>query len=88
MFAALLLALGAVACSSRRLPTTYVRDYDKERLVTTGSDALVGLVFLATSLSASAFFVTGLVFGDPAAVVTVLAMERGACPLTLSRRRD
>jgi len=77
-FAALLLALGAVACFIT--PTAYhrirFRDYDKERLVRTGTRlALVGLMFLATSLSASAFFVTGLVFGDgAAAVVTALAL--------------
>ena len=36
--------------------------------------AVVGLVFLATALSASAFFVTGFVFSDrAAAIVTVLA---------------
>ena len=76
-FAALLLALGAVACFIT--PTAYhrirFRDYDKERLVTTATRlAVVGLVFLATALSASAFFVTGFVFSDrAAAIVTVLA---------------
>jgi Family of unknown function (DUF6328) len=76
-FAALLLALGAVACLIA--PTAYhrirFRDYDKERLVKTGTQlALTGLVFLAASLSASAFFVTGLVFSDAAAAaVTAIA---------------
>jgi hypothetical protein len=76
-FAALLLALGAVACLIA--PTAYhrirFREYDKERLVQTGTRlALTGLVFLAASLSASAFFVTGLVFSDYiAAAVTALA---------------
>ena len=64
-FAALLLALGAVACFIA--PTAYhrirFRDYDKERLVTTATRlAVIGLVFLATALSASAFFVTGFVY--------------------------
>ena len=76
-FAALLLALAAVACFIA--PTAYhrirFRDYDKERLVQTGTRlALAGLAFLAMALSASAFFVTGLVFGDGiAAAVTALA---------------
>lgn len=76
-FAALLLALGAVACFIA--PTAYhrirFRERDKERLVTTGTRlALTGLVFLAAALAASAFFVTGLVFSDTAAaVVTALA---------------
>ena len=76
-FAALLLALGAVACFIT--PTAYhrirFRDYDKERLVTTATRlAVVGLVFLATALSASAFFVTGFVFSDRAAAfVTAIA---------------
>jgi len=76
-FAALLLALGAVACLIA--PTAYhrirFREYDKERLVTTGTRlAVAGLVCLAASLSASAFFVTGLVFSDAAAAaVTALA---------------
>ncbi len=76
-FAALLLALGAVACFIT--PTAYhrirFREYDKERLVTTATRlAVVGLVFLATALSASAFFVTGFVFSDrAAAIVTALA---------------
>ena len=39
--------------------------------------ALAGLVFLATALSASAFFVTGLVFSDRAAVA-VAAVAVGA----------
>jgi cation transport ATPase len=76
-FAALLLALGAVACFIA--PTAYhrirFRDYDKERLVMTATRlAVVGLVFLATALSASAFFVTGFVFSDRlAALVTAVA---------------
>ena len=76
-FAALLLALGAVACFIA--PTAYhrirFRDYDKERLVTTATRlAVVGLLFLAAALSASAFFVTGFVFSDRlAAVVTAVA---------------
>jgi amino acid transporter len=76
-FAALLLALGAVACLIA--PTAYhrlrFRDRDKERLVLLGTRlAVAGLVFLATALSASAFFVTGLVFSDWAAVaVTAVA---------------
>ena len=79
-FAALLLALGAVACLIA--PTAYhrirFRDYDKERLVQTGTRlALAGLVFLATALSASAFFVTGLVFSDRAAVA-IAAVAVGA----------
>jgi hypothetical protein len=69
-FAALLLTLGAVACLIA--PTAYhrirFRDHDKEHLVRTGTWlALTGLAFLATALSASAFFVTGLVFSDRAA---------------------
>ena len=76
-FAALLLSLGAVACFIA--PTAYhrirFRDSDKERLVTTATRlAVVGLVFLATALSASAFFVTGFVFSDrAAAIVTAIA---------------
>jgi len=76
-FAALLLALGAVACFIA--PTAYhrirFREYDKERLVLTANRlAVVGLAFLATALSASAFFVTGFVFSDRiAAVVTAIA---------------
>jgi hypothetical protein len=76
-FAALLLALGAVACFIA--PTAYhrirFRDYDKERLVMTATRlAVVGLVFLATALSASTFFVTGFVFSDRlAAFVTAVA---------------
>jgi hypothetical protein len=71
-FAALLLALGAVACLIA--PTAYhrvrFREFEKERLVTTGSHlALTGLGCLAASLSASAFFVTGLVYSDGAAAV-------------------
>jgi hypothetical protein len=76
-FAALLLALGAVACLIA--PSAYhrirFREFDKERLVKTGTAlALTGLAFLAASLSASAFFVTGLVFDDDtAAVVCAIA---------------
>ena len=77
-FAAFLLALGAVACFIA--PTAYhrirFRDFDKERLITTATRlTVVGLVFLATALSASAFFVTGFVFGDvAAAIVAALAV--------------
>jgi len=77
-FVALLLALGAVACFIA--PTAYhrirFRDYDKERLVLTATRlAVAGLVFLATALSASAFFVTGFVFDDRiAALVTAIAV--------------
>jgi cation transport ATPase len=76
-FAALLLALGAVACFIT--PTAYhrirFREFDKERLVLTATRlAVVGLVCLATALSASAFFVTGFVFSDRAAAfVTAIA---------------
>jgi cation transport ATPase len=76
-FAALLLALGSVACFIT--PTAYhrlrFREFDKERLVLTATRlAVVGLVCLATALSASAFFVTGFVFSDRAAAfVTALA---------------
>jgi cation transport ATPase len=76
-FAALVLALGAVACFIA--PTAYhrirFRDYDKEWLVTSATRlALAGLVFLASALAASAFFVTGFVFDDAVAgVVGVLA---------------
>jgi cation transport ATPase len=76
-FAALLLALGAVACFIT--PTAYhrlrFREFDKERLVLTATRlAVVGLVCLATALSASAFFVTGFVFNDHAAAfVTAIA---------------
>ena len=78
-FAALLLALGAVACFIA--PTAYhrlrFRDFDKERLVTTASRlAIVGLVCLGSALSASAFFVTGFVFDDRAAAA-VLALAAG-----------
>jgi hypothetical protein len=74
-FAALLLALGAVACFIT--PTAYhrirFRDRDKARLVKTGTRlALVGLAFLASALCASAFFVTGLVFSDGAAALVAL----------------
>ena len=77
-FVSLLLALGAVACLIA--PTAYhrlrFREYDKERLVTTGTRlALTGLALLASSLSASAFFVTGLVYSDrAAAAVTAIAI--------------
>ena len=77
-FAAFLLALGAVACFIA--PTAYhrirFRDFDKERLITTANRlAIAGLVFLATALSASAFFVTGFVFSDVAAgIVTAIAV--------------
>jgi cation transport ATPase len=76
-FAALLLALGAVACFIT--PTAYhrirFRDFDKERLVMTATRlAVVGLVCLAAALTASAFFVTGFVFSDRAAsFVTAIA---------------
>ena len=76
-FAALLLALGAVACLIA--PTAYhrirFRDFDKEQLVLTATRlAIAGLVLLATALSASAFFVTGFVYDDTrAAVVTAVA---------------
>ena len=76
-FAALLLALGAVACFIT--PTAYhrirFRDFDKERLVMTATRlTVVGLVFLAAALTASAFFVTGFVFSDRAAsFVTAIA---------------
>jgi Family of unknown function (DUF6328) len=76
-FAALLLALGAVACFIA--PTAYhrirFRDYDKEQLVTTSTRlAIAGLVFLAAALSASAFFVTDFVFSNAiAGVVAALA---------------
>ena len=78
-FAALLLALGAVACFIA--PTAYhrlrFRDFDKGRLVTTASRlAVVGLVCLGCALSASAFFVTGFVFDDRVAAV-VLALAAG-----------
>jgi hypothetical protein len=77
-FAALLLALGAVACFIT--PTAYhrvrFRHHDKERLVRTGTRlAVAGLVFLGTALSASAFFVTGFVYDDSiAALVAALAV--------------
>ena len=81
-FAALLLALGAVGCLIA--PTAYhrirFREYDKEWLVQTGTRlALIGLVFLAAALSASAFFVTGLVFSDrlAAAVAAIAAATIG-----------
>ena len=79
-FVALLFALGAVACFIT--PTAYhrirFRDFDKERLVLTATRlALVGLVCLAVSLAASAFFVTGFVFSDVAAGV-VAAIAVGA----------
>jgi cation transport ATPase len=76
-FAALLLALGAVACFIT--PTAYhrlrFREFDKERLVMTATRlAVAGLVCLATALSASAFFVTAFVFSDRAAAfVTAIA---------------
>jgi hypothetical protein len=76
-FVALLLALGAVACLIA--PTAYhrlrFREFDKERLVTTATRlAVIGLACLACSLSASTFFVTGLVFSDrTAAAVTGVA---------------
>jgi cation transport ATPase len=76
-FAALMLALGAVACFIT--PAAYhrlrFREFDKERLVMTATRlAVAGLVCLATALSASAFFVTGFVFSDRAAAfVTAIA---------------
>lgn len=75
-FAALLLAFGAVACFIA--PTAYhrlrFRDFDKERLVLTASRlAVVGLVFLGSALSASAFFVTDFVFDDRAAAFVLAA---------------
>jgi hypothetical protein len=76
-FAALLLALGAVACFIT--PTAYhrlrFRERDKDRLVKTATRlTVVGLVFLAAALTASAFFVTGFVFSDRAAAfVTAIA---------------
>lgn len=76
-FAALMLALGAVACFIA--PTAFhrirFRDYDKEGLVTTATRlAIAGLVFLASALSTSAFFVTDFVFSDAVAgVVAALA---------------
>jgi Family of unknown function (DUF6328) len=78
-FAALLLALGAVACFIT--PTAYhrirFREFDKERLVITATRlAVVGLIFLASALSASAFFVTGFVFNDRAAAI-VAAIAAG-----------
>jgi hypothetical protein len=63
----------------RLAPTAYhrirFRDYDKEWLVTSATRlALAGLVFLASALAASAFFVTGFVFDDAVAgVVGALA---------------
>lgn len=77
-FAAFLLALGAVACFIA--PTAYhrirFRDFDKERLIKTANRlAIAGLAFLATALSASAFFVTGFVFDDVlAGIVTAFAV--------------
>jgi hypothetical protein len=73
-FAALMLALGAVACFIA--PTAYhrlrFRDFDKERLVTTASRvAIVGLVFLASALSASTFFVVSFVFDNRVAAFVV-----------------
>jgi hypothetical protein len=78
-FASLLLAFGAVACFIA--PTAYhrlrFRDFDKERLITTTSRlAVVGLVFLGSALSASAFFVTDFVFDDRVAAF-VLAVSAG-----------
>jgi cation transport ATPase len=76
-FAALLLALGAVACFIA--PTAYhrvrFRQFDKKHLVELGTRlALAGLGFLGTALGASAFFVTGFVYHDSiAAVVAALA---------------
>jgi predicted membrane channel-forming protein YqfA (hemolysin III family) len=77
-FAAFLLALGAVACFIA--PTAYhrirFRDFDKKQLIKTANRlAIAGLGFLATALSASAFFVTGFVFDDLAAgIVTAIAV--------------
>jgi amino acid transporter len=77
-FAALLLAMGAVACLIA--PTAYhrirFRDYDKERLVFTSTRlAIAGLAFLASALVASAFFVTGFVYNDwVAGLVAALAV--------------
>jgi hypothetical protein len=73
-FAALMLALGAVACFIA--PTAYhrlrFRDFDKERLITTASRlTIVGLVFLGSALSASTFFVTSFVFDNRVAAVVV-----------------
>jgi hypothetical protein len=79
-FAALLLALAAVACLIA--PSAYhrirFRDFDKERLVTTATRlSVVGLVFLAAALAASAFFVTDFVFGGTTAAL-VAAVAVGA----------
>jgi hypothetical protein len=94
-FAALLLSLGAVACLIA--PTAYhrirFREFDKEWLVRTGTRlALTGLVFLASALAASAFFVVGLVFSDrlAAAVAAIAAATIGGLwfvwPLTRELR--
>ena len=57
---------------------TYQPSTQGNTFVQTGTRlALAGLVFLATALSASAFFVTGLVFSDRAAVA-VAAVAVGA----------
>ena len=76
--AALLLSLGAVACFIA--PSAYhrmrFREYDKERLVKTGTLlAVIGLALLATALTTSAYFVAGFVFGDGvAALVAAIAV--------------
>ena len=64
-FTALLCALAAVTCFIA--PTAYhrwrFREFDKERLITTSTWlARIGLIFLAASLVASAFFVTDFLF--------------------------
>jgi hypothetical protein len=76
--AALLLALGAVACfiAPSAFHRMRFRQYDKERLVRSGTVlAVIGLAFLATALTASAFFVVGFVFSDVvASIVAAVAV--------------
>jgi putative effector of murein hydrolase len=75
-FIALLAALASITCLIA--PTAFhrirFRDYDKEALVLSGTWlARVGLVFLAVSLTACAFFVTDFIFDATTATVVAVA---------------
>jgi hypothetical protein len=75
-FVALLCALASLVLFVA--PTAYhrirFRDYDKERIVLTSTwFSRIGLVFLATALSASSFFVTDFLFGRGLALGVGLA---------------
>lgn len=75
-FVALLAALASVTCliAPSAFHRIRFRDYDKEALVHFGTWlSRIGLAFLATALTACAFFVTDFIFGEPTAAVVALA---------------